>query len=621
VVLYCFWAQALVCDEYFVPTIEVISDKLKIPDDIAGATIMALGCNGPELFINSMSMFKKSDLGVGAVIGGEVFNILVLIGCALLATPMMYMPLRISKFSFSRDVFFYALSIGLIYFVLKDNRVTLFDSILLLSGGVAYSTFVALSSKIRGKFTRRPAEPSEPNDGSILEASLPNEVPSPSWESPKDPEEGCFLSVRVHMTNRMQDRYRHWDTRFVNMTRDGLVVSTDVRDRYPIKYGRTARGIVFQHDSHGVGQWCHGGLVNAPTFKGEYDHLVSNHKNTGSAVEVAADGTVERAASALGSSMGTSNIAVPRASSDPQANVDDLKAELISFRDVVKCTLPLDPTVAHFELQVLQRDSTFGKVIILEFDAKSIETRDRFVIAIRMGINAIVNNAVRQTQDGLSQMSITTMHEACTSNPIVPKQRNPAKAALLEWADWVRFPVRFLLRVTIPSMKDERMQRYVHFSFVISMMWLALFSFMVVEVCNVISYEFNISVTILGFTVAAIGTSFPNVISCIAVSQQGKTAMAIANALGANIQNVFIALALPWFVKTSIVGSFVVTTSDLDASVVAMLVTLVLLVVTVCIACCTMPKWSGVVFLVTYAIYLVLSFGEEFGCGTRWPFC
>merc|ERR1719326_2656517 len=100
-------------------------------------------------------------------------------------------------------------------------------------------------------------------------------------------------------------------------------------------------------------------------------------------------------------------------------------------------------------------------------------------------------------------------------------------------------------------------------SFIMSMCWLACFSYCVVQVCDIISYEFNISVTILGFTVAAIGTSFPNVISCIAVSRQGKTAMAIANALGANIQNVFIALALPWFFRALCAGDFPMSTEDL----------------------------------------------------------
>merc|ERR1719454_2355169 len=84
------------------------------------------------------------------------------------------------------------------------------------------------------------------------------------------------------------------------------------------------------------------------------------------------------------------------------------------------------------------------------------------------------------------------------------------------------------------------------------MCWLAVFAFVVIEVCDVIHKEFGISNGILGFTVAAIGTSFPNVVSCVAVSRQGRTAMAVANSLGANIQNVFLALAIPWTIQAAI---------------------------------------------------------------------
>merc|ERR1719326_1545289 len=127
-------------------------------------------------------------------------------------------------------------------------------------------------------------------------------------------------------------------------------------------------------------------------------------------------------------------------------------------------------------------------------------------------------------------------------------------------------------------------------SFIMSMCWLALFSFCVVEVCDIIAYEFNISVTILGFTVAAIGTSFPNVISCIAVSKQGKTGMAIANALGANIQNVFLALAVPWTIQAALNhGTFPLTAPGLAASVVWMLGTLSLMVLIIILAGCRIP--------------------------------
>eukprot|EP00421_Protoceratium_reticulatum_P027293 CAMPEP_0168471444 /NCGR_PEP_ID=MMETSP0228-20121227/59285_1 /TAXON_ID=133427 /ORGANISM="Protoceratium reticulatum, Strain CCCM 535 (=CCMP 1889)" /LENGTH=78 /DNA_ID=CAMNT_0008487353 /DNA_START=26 /DNA_END=259 /DNA_ORIENTATION=- len=78
------------------------------------------------------------------------------------------------------------------------------------------------------------------------------------------------------------------------------------------------------------------------------------------------------------------------------------------------------------------------------------------------------------------------------------------------------------------------------------MAWLAFFAYSVVVACDGIHEAFGIPVALLGFTVAAAGTSFPNVFSGVVVARQGKATMAVANALGANVQNVFLALAVPW---------------------------------------------------------------------------
>ena len=59
--------------------------------------------SGPELALNMINIWQPSSIGVGAVVGGEVFNVLVIIGTAVLATPDEYMPLKLSKLSFSRD--------------------------------------------------------------------------------------------------------------------------------------------------------------------------------------------------------------------------------------------------------------------------------------------------------------------------------------------------------------------------------------------------------------------------------------------------------------------------------------------------------------------------------------
>jgi len=601
VVLYFFWAQACVCDEYFVPTLEAISDKFGIPDDVAGATIMALGCNGPELFINTVALFRASDLGIGAVLGGEVFNLLVLSGCAVLATPAIFMPLRISKLSFSRDVFFYALSIGLIYWTLYDQQIILANVLALLGSGVLYSATVIITPKIRSYVDHCRKKPA---CGSSSQLAVDIED---AWEAPEDPncsnaspgpENGCFLAIRVNMLSRMQDRFRHWETRFVTLVKDGLIVSTDVRDMGS-RYGRTARGIVFEHNSKdGLGRWRHGGLVNTPTARKK---AVEAEVTSMSAHELAHP---ELAA-------GSGAIILPRTSSDPEIAVASFRSEFIPLSDVVCCVEPVSTTSTCFELQVLQHDSTLRKVIGLELDAKTCDMRNQWISAIKHNLQLRVQN--RELDD----YSSTTLYEG-THITMDATAARPAKSLLIEWVEWFQFPVKFLLRVSVPNAK--RLGWRMPVSFLMSMLWLALFSFCVVEVCDILADEFNISVTVLGFTVAAVGTSFPNVISCIAVSRQGKTLMAIANALGANIQNVFIALALPWFFRWLVKGDFYVTSGNLNATVIAMVGTLVLLVLVVLLAGCKMARWGGVIFLLMYGVYLVVTFGQEFACVT-WPFC
>uniref|UniRef100_A0A674NP28 Sodium/calcium exchanger membrane region domain-containing protein n=1 Tax=Takifugu rubripes TaxID=31033 RepID=A0A674NP28_TAKRU len=55
--LYMFIALAIVCDEFFVPALTVITEKLEISDDVAGATFMAAGGSAPELFTSVIGVF------------------------------------------------------------------------------------------------------------------------------------------------------------------------------------------------------------------------------------------------------------------------------------------------------------------------------------------------------------------------------------------------------------------------------------------------------------------------------------------------------------------------------------------------------------------------------------
>ncbi|CAL8271188.1 unnamed protein product [Merluccius merluccius] len=48
--MYMFLALAIVCDDYFVVSLEKICEKLSLSEDVAGATFMATGSSAPELF-------------------------------------------------------------------------------------------------------------------------------------------------------------------------------------------------------------------------------------------------------------------------------------------------------------------------------------------------------------------------------------------------------------------------------------------------------------------------------------------------------------------------------------------------------------------------------------------
>ena len=70
IALYMFGALAVVCDDYFVASLERICEGLKLKSDVAGATFMAAGSSAPEFFTSVIGVFiTKGDIGLGTVVG------------------------------------------------------------------------------------------------------------------------------------------------------------------------------------------------------------------------------------------------------------------------------------------------------------------------------------------------------------------------------------------------------------------------------------------------------------------------------------------------------------------------------------------------------------------------
>ncbi|XP_054692959.1 sodium/potassium/calcium exchanger 1 [Grus americana] len=135
--IYVFVALAIVCDEYFVPALGVITEKLQISEDVAGATFMAAGGSAPELFTSLIGVFiSHSNVGIGTIVGSAVFNILFVIGtCALFSREILHL----TWWPLFRDISFYIVDLLMLILFFLDSVIDWWESLLLLT---AYATYV-----------------------------------------------------------------------------------------------------------------------------------------------------------------------------------------------------------------------------------------------------------------------------------------------------------------------------------------------------------------------------------------------------------------------------------------------------------------------------------------------
>lgn len=74
---------------YLTDGASAVAKKWGISDLVIGLTIVAFGTSAPELVISVMSAMKGSGgLAIGNVVGSNIFNILVIVGCVALVSPI-----------------------------------------------------------------------------------------------------------------------------------------------------------------------------------------------------------------------------------------------------------------------------------------------------------------------------------------------------------------------------------------------------------------------------------------------------------------------------------------------------------------------------------------------------
>jgi len=144
---------ANLCDEYLLPSLERICKSLNLSEDVAGASLLALGGSAPELFIHIFATAQHSEIGLGTIIGSAINNITWAVSIVCLAS-VAYQnrvakqkvpedPKPIALAPFIRDLCFYLGSVLLLYlFRVTNGQVEWWESIILVSSYGIYMTFL-----------------------------------------------------------------------------------------------------------------------------------------------------------------------------------------------------------------------------------------------------------------------------------------------------------------------------------------------------------------------------------------------------------------------------------------------------------------------------------------------
>ncbi|KAL0601697.1 Sodium/potassium/calcium exchanger 4 [Plecturocebus cupreus] len=182
--LYMFYALAIVCDDFFVPSLEKICERLHLSEDVAGATFMAAGSSTPELFASVIGVFiTHGDVGVGTIVGSAVFNILCIIGvCGLFAGQVV----RLTWWAVCRDSVYYTISVIVLIVFIYDEQIVWWEGLVLIILYVFYILIMKYNVKMQAFFTIKQKSIANGNPvNSELEAG--NDFCDGSYDDPSVP--------------------------------------------------------------------------------------------------------------------------------------------------------------------------------------------------------------------------------------------------------------------------------------------------------------------------------------------------------------------------------------------------------------------------------------------------
>lgn len=599
--LYMFGALAIVCDDYFVPALERLSEALELSEDVAGATFMAAGSSAPELFTSVIGVFvAKSDIGIGTIVGSAVFNILVIIGCCGL---FVKGDIELSWWPLFRDSMFYLFTIITLLIVIYPA----FDDF-------KCETWVPMEGVAAEVCTANPF-----NDLIKNADEFKTQCSCQDFEG---------LSTTALLYGEAQ-KFGKSEVTLIEAIAMLIMYSLYI---VIMKYNQDLEKVfakLFGYDTREESddaQQEQGGAameLQVTTLKDEQERqttpLMSRKQQpseqTAQTPKVdAAD--VQNAISKQGNTsveFDNAGLRVMMTSGFAPRTRLRMAAKLVA-KNQDNFVVAKQTDAAGNTSTVLLQKKAGGDEIAAE---QSANTNNNNNCDIEMARNSRANTklSLYNTNNNNNNEEEEEEEEEGPQNPWELPDGGIVDTLkfLLAW------PINVTLWYTVPQCGKEEYKNLYMLSFFISTVWIAAYSYVMVWMVAYVGFALNISDTIMGLTFLAAGTSVPDTIASILVAQQGLGDMAVSNSIGSNVFDILLGLALPWSLSM-IVANFmpeppcfklaqftniiVINSSGLVVSVALLLLSLVFVVGVIKMNGWKLNTKAGILIGIAYVLFL-----------------
>ncbi|XP_029936051.1 sodium/potassium/calcium exchanger 1-like isoform X4 [Myripristis murdjan] len=597
--IYMFVALAIVCDEFFVPALEVITNKLEISDDVAGATFMAAGGSAPELFTSLIGVFiAHSNVGIGTIVGSAVFNILFVIGmCAIFSKEMLHL----TWWPLFRDVSFYILDLILLITFFLDNFIMWWESIILVLAYLLYVSFMkfnitieqAVKSQINKHMSivkvwtaEEPEKESEPppapappapknEDKSKTESEPTRNSPKSSKTAAEPQEDKARLRVRPVLQRGGSTASLH------NTSLRNTIFQLMIHTLDPLGEEPAVRGPVKPPGPRTARQ--------ETSFNGDVRSEVSVQRRAKNKVKPLDPPVTEK----------LERKSQHRPAEEPKA--DQASSAAAAGGAAVEPSTSQPP----------KTEETSEKT------ADQPEEEEKVPEGTGGTDGSGGNGEDESGDEECSDSSESDEDDDDEKEEEKDDEEDEDEPLSLDWPDTRRkqatylflLPIVLPLWLTVPDVRRPESKRFFVFTFLGSILWIAVFSYLMVWWAHQVGETVGISEEIMGLTILAAGTSIPDLITSVIVARKGLGDMAVSSSVGSNIFDITVGLPVPWLMFTMLHNGEPVTVSSNGLFCAIVLLFLMLLFVIFSIAMCRwrMSKKLGLTMFALYFVFLVLS--------------